>query len=973
MAMGEGTAAVRSGKKSSSIAARKGKSPAAARRNTAASLVSNAAFTAQHGDGTADGVGYRGSVLSRRHMLTGADSAPAPAPTLSKRPAAAAAAAEARSSDTGVYIPPLKSLRSTSTERGGHAAARGGGGSGGTGTRLRHTRAPLSTVTAKPVKRSTSADRGRGGGGGGGGGGDASERLTHTASFARPVPLNSTAGGASSSSAAASAHPGRNTTLRHRSPDPLKRRTKSPGVQARSDVSRLHAAPRREQQDPTSRTHVVPRKRTTKLAASASAPALVNSKSSRAAAAAASTAAAAAAPAAAAATADSPHSSRATSVSAVDRHVTPPKTRGGPRSVSAKHAQPAFTTGGAGAASRHADTSVHSRPHATSPVLRRHGTGGGASGTAVERSHTAGSVTAGGERGGGIGRDREGRKSVSGKVANYRATSADRKRRTASPGVTLRARSGNHARPSAAAAAAAASGRGASTLSHEVPAQFARSPAAAGATASFTYACSTIGQGLSGAGEFAGGDDAFSEPGSGKLNYGDGGYLQSFPGDTLDGRYRLLSRLGRGQSSTVWLARDMQKEPGDEHEYVAVKLTRCSANVRCSSCHEVALLYYIAHYTAKTGRDAVFGGGKAAAAAAAADDSSPNEVVVDGEKRAAAEAAAAAAAQESGSAVLLNHFEHEGRHGVHVCMVFELLGKPLDALMAHCQFRGLNDLPLIKNITRSILHGLRELKRINVVHTDLKPENLMFVPPAAGGKPEGSSGAAKRVKPTRVKVSDFGLSFLLQDRNGLKPDGVPLDEDDYRVIRASNYVKGALIQTREYRAPEIILGNDFDCETDIWSLACIVYEMATGRFLFDPKSKPGVCDERTNDLQHLSEITQLIGPPSLSTLASGVYARKLYEPGCTHPRSFTSAVARMPDVRLALQRCLGHEEAAVAHDFLLKCLTWSPSERPSAEECLRHPWLANTRHSGRSTQYARPAPAPSLANFSDSVVPPPTL
>eukprot|EP01063_Lacrimia_lanifica_P031046 TRINITY_DN5045_c0_g1_i1.p1 TRINITY_DN5045_c0_g1~~TRINITY_DN5045_c0_g1_i1.p1 ORF type:complete len:767 (+),score=219.96 TRINITY_DN5045_c0_g1_i1:80-2380(+) len=374
------------------------------------------------------------------------------------------------------------------------------------------------------------------------------------------------------------------------------------------------------------------------------------------------------------------------------------------------------------------------------------------------------------------------------------------------------------------------------------------------------------------------------------LNYGEGGYGLVWSGDVLDDRYELVQQVGRGQSSTVWLARDQRASahgPSEAApEYVAIKLTRCSKNVRCSSSHEVALLYYISRNT--IGHDGV--------------------------------------------ARLLDHFEYEGKHGVHVCMVFELLGRPLDALMASTGFRGLKDMTLVKNITVSILETLKQLKQINVVHTDLKPENLMFVRVNDVEDASDSSG--------KVKISDFGLSFLLKAKDGLKPNGEPYSESDLRVIRASNYVKGALIQTREYRAPEIVLGNDFSCETDIWSLACIVFEMVTGRFLFDPKSKPGVTDEMSNDFEHLSEITQLIGRPTIGSgvLKGGVFTRNFYDKDGRFKGTYNNLMT--DTFSLVLTACRDRSEASLIFDFIMSCLTWSPDTRPTAEDCLKHPWLS---------------------------------
>ena len=47
------------------------------------------------------------------------------------------------------------------------------------------------------------------------------------------------------------------------------------------------------------------------------------------------------------------------------------------------------------------------------------------------------------------------------------------------------------------------------------------------------------------------------------------------------------------------------------------------------------------------------------------------------------------------------------------------------------------------------------------------------------------------------------------------------------------------IQTREYRAPEVIIGVDYQANTDIWSLACLVFELLTCNYLFKPKKGKG--------------------------------------------------------------------------------------------------------------------------------------
>ena len=43
------------------------------------------------------------------------------------------------------------------------------------------------------------------------------------------------------------------------------------------------------------------------------------------------------------------------------------------------------------------------------------------------------------------------------------------------------------------------------------------------------------------------------------------------------------------------------------------------------------------------------------------------------------------------------------------------------------------------------------------------------------------------------------------------------------------------IQTRQYRGPEVMLGIDYDSSSDLWSFACMIFELITGDFLFDPR------------------------------------------------------------------------------------------------------------------------------------------
>jgi serine/threonine-protein kinase SRPK3 len=75
---------------------------------------------------------------------------------------------------------------------------------------------------------------------------------------------------------------------------------------------------------------------------------------------------------------------------------------------------------------------------------------------------------------------------------------------------------------------------------------------------------------------------------------------------------------------------------------------------------------------------------------------------------------------------LLDHFEHTGPNGVHVCLVFEALGESVLSTIKRYQYRGL-PIHIVKQITKQVLLGLDYLHReCGVIHTDLKPENVLI-------------------------------------------------------------------------------------------------------------------------------------------------------------------------------------------------------------------------------------------------------
>jgi len=77
---------------------------------------------------------------------------------------------------------------------------------------------------------------------------------------------------------------------------------------------------------------------------------------------------------------------------------------------------------------------------------------------------------------------------------------------------------------------------------------------------------------------------------------------------------------------------------------------------------------------------------------------------------------------------LLDSFRHSGPNGTHVCMVFEPMGPNLLALIKDYNYRGI-PMDIVREITRQVLMGLDFLHtQCSIIHTDLKPENVLLCP-----------------------------------------------------------------------------------------------------------------------------------------------------------------------------------------------------------------------------------------------------
>ena len=142
------------------------------------------------------------------------------------------------------------------------------------------------------------------------------------------------------------------------------------------------------------------------------------------------------------------------------------------------------------------------------------------------------------------------------------------------------------------------------------------------------------------------------------------------------------------------------------------------------------------------------------------------------------------------------------------------------------------------------------------------------------------------------------------------------------------------IQTREYRSPEVILGINYNTSADIWSFACLIFELITGDYLFEPKNS----DSFNKNDDHLAQIIELLGKMPKKFCTIGKNSKKYFNKDGNLIRIKNLQFWSLKNVLITKYK-IKENEAKSLSDFLLPMLEYYPEKRASAKKMLSHYWL----------------------------------
>nr|GMD16798.1 serine/threonine-protein kinase prpf4B [Ipomoea batatas] len=330
------------------------------------------------------------------------------------------------------------------------------------------------------------------------------------------------------------------------------------------------------------------------------------------------------------------------------------------------------------------------------------------------------------------------------------------------------------------------------------------------------------------------------------------GYYSYRFGEVLDGRYEIIASHGKGVFSTVVRARDLKAKPGDPEE-VAIKMIRNNDTMYKAGMEELVILKKLVGADPEDRRHCV---------------------------------------------CFLSSFKYRN----HLCLVFESLHMNLrEVLKKFGRNIGLK-LTAVRTYAKQLFISLKHLKNCGVLHSDIKPDNMLV-------------NEAKNV----LKLCDFG-NAMFAGKNEITP----------------------YLVSRFYRAPEIILGLPYDHPIDMWSVGCCLFELYIGKVLF-----PGPTN---NDMLRLH--MELKGPFPKKMLRKAAFTDQHFDQDLNFYATEEDPVTkkairklivniRPRDIGAIISGSPGEDPKMLTHfkDLLDRIFVLDPDKRLTVSQALSHPFI----------------------------------
>ncbi|PYI07584.1 kinase domain protein, partial [Aspergillus sclerotiicarbonarius CBS 121057] len=273
-------------------------------------------------------------------------------------------------------------------------------------------------------------------------------------------------------------------------------------------------------------------------------------------------------------------------------------------------------------------------------------------------------------------------------------------------------------------------------------------------------------------------------------------------------------------------------------------------------------------------------------------------------------------------------FEIPGPHGPHHCTLYQPAGIDIRDYI-HCLEGDALPENLLRVTLRFMLIALDYLHEAKVIHTDIQPHNILL----------GIDDASILAEMEEDEISNPAPRKQLSDRSIFATRAMPLTSGepvlaDLGEARIAEEKQTGLIMPSVYRAPEVMLGMNWDKKVDIWAIGQTAWTLFEQGHLFPATTYDLKTD--TDHARRFAEMISLLGPPPVEFLRRSEASLRFWDAD-----GMWKGCVEIPEQSLETResRLQGNDEKILFLRFLRKALSWVPEERPAAKELLMDEWL----------------------------------
>lgn len=308
-----------------------------------------------------------------------------------------------------------------------------------------------------------------------------------------------------------------------------------------------------------------------------------------------------------------------------------------------------------------------------------------------------------------------------------------------------------------------------------------------------------------------------------------------------------------------------------------------------------------------------------------------------------------------------------------LCSSYDLCCGNLDSFIRKGEYKNGLDTKIAKNIFIQLIEGLSTIhKKCRLIHCDIKTDNILLkgvnnrdnkiiekyknynfmekyteakkkywtdqgkdVNKIKKMKPEQKLKIRKYVHQTLLNSIDNELEESekrdnrIDEKYMLSPD-ITIADFGAACTEDESYEED--FGTRYYRPPEVVLLGEVTNKVDIWAAGCILYELLVGNFLFDPDKDK----YKSRDYYHLLEMSKVSGKFQKKFLKTTRNWKKFFDKDCD---LIDTEYREYYDWDELLEKVEDQNEREQIIDLIKSMLIINPSDRASAEDILKHPWL----------------------------------